>query len=153
MGFVIIIAVVCVAEMLIRRGVQKTIKQNETKELKNLPFFLHRHHNYGMAGNRLQERPMLVKILGVAALSVIVVIFLFILSLKGKEGIKIGLALVIGGGLANLLERFLHGYVTDYIQFKVPIPRLRTLVFNVADFCVFIGGIIMILSNCLSQDE
>ena len=56
---------------------------------------------------------MLVKIIGVVVVSFLAVVFLFLLTLKGEKAGKWGLALILGGGLANLLERFVHGYVTD----------------------------------------
>lgn len=59
-------------------------------------------------------------------------VFLFLLTLKGEKAGKWGLALILGGGLANLLERFVHGYVTDYLQFRVPLACLRKLIYNVA---------------------
>lgn len=152
MEYLIIIAAVCAAEALIRRAVRKRIDENGTIELPGLPFFLHRYHNRGMAESRLQERPALVKAVGAASLALLTALFLVLLPLKGKKGIKIGLALVIGGGLANLAERFLHGYVTDYIQFKVPFRRIRRLVFNVADLAVFLGGAVMILANLLDRE-
>ena len=77
--------------------------------------------------------------------------FLLAMTLKGKSALKAGLALILGGGLANLLERFRHGYVTDYVQFKVPIPFLKKLIFNIADFSVFIGMAVLMLREIGKQ--
>ena len=66
-----------------------------------------------------------------------------LLTLKGEKAGKWGLALILGGGLANLLERFVHGYVTDYLQFRVPLAYLRKLIYNVADLCIFAGTAIL----------
>ena len=54
-----------------------------------------------------------------------------------------GTCLILGGGLANLLERFVHGYVTDYLQFRVPVACLRKLIYNVADLCIFAGTAVL----------
>lgn len=148
MEYIGIIAAVLAVEILLRRAVRRKLKEGEGRELSGWPIRLQRYHNYGMAEDRLEKKPLLVKIIGVAAVSVVVGIFLMILPLKGKRGLKIALSLILGGGLANLIERFLNGYVTDYFQIKVPLPRIRNLVFNVADFCIFIGAALMVISEC-----
>lgn len=147
MIYITIIIAVCAAEFFLRRLAHKKIDLNEKKELKSLPFILNRYHNYGMAENRLEERPKFVKIIGTVGVGVLTILFLLTLPLRGKKAAKTGLALVIGGGLANLLERYLHGYVTDYFQLKVPFARIRKLVFNVADFCIFIGSALLVLAG------
>ena len=96
-----------------------------------------------MANDTLRKRPMLVKIIGVVVVSFLAVVFLFLLTLKGEKAGKWGLALILGGGLANLLERFVHGYVTDYLQFRVPLACLRKLIYNVADLCIFAGTAVL----------
>lgn len=145
MIYMAIIISVCVSEIFLRRIANKKMNLNEAREIKGLPIIFNRYHNYGMAENRLEERPEIVKAIGTAAVGMLMVLFLLTLPLRGKKGLKTGLALVVAGGLANLLERFLHGYVTDYVQFKVSFPRIRKLVFNVADLCIFIGSAVMVI--------
>ena len=58
-------------------------------------------------------------------------------------GAKLGWGLLLGGGISNLLERIRHGYVTDYFSFCRAVPKkLRRLVFNIADLCIFIGAVL-----------
>lgn len=152
MEYIIIIAAVCALEIFLRRMANQKLELNEKKELPGYPISLNRHHNYGMAENRMEERPALVKAIGIAVMALLVAVFAATLPLRGKKGLKIGLALVMGGGLANLAERFLHGYVTDYFQLKVPCRRIRRLIFNAADFCIFIGGVLMLFSELRKQD-
>ena len=49
-----------------------------------------------------------------------------------------GLALVIGGGIGNMIDRVAYGYVVDFLDFCA-FPKLWMWVFNVADACVCIG--------------
>lgn len=149
MIYIGIIIAVCTAEFFLRRRAHQKIELNETREVKGLPVILSRYHNYGMAENRLEERPKIVKTIGAAAVGALTILFLLTLPLRGKKALKTGLALVVGGGLANLLERFYHGYVTDYFQLKVPVARIRKLVFNVADFCIFIGSICIVIAGSI----
>lgn len=48
------------------------------------------------------------------------------------------LAIAMGGGIGNLLDRFIRGYVIDFIDFKI----INFAVFNFADICIVCGGII-----------
>ena len=54
----------------------------------------------------------------------------------------IPLALVIGGGIGNLLDRLLHnGGVTDFLS--IGIGNFRTGIFNLADISILIGSFIL----------
>lgn len=54
---------------------------------------------------------------------------------------------VIGGGLGNLIDRMLHGYVVDFIVLK-PFP-----VFNVADIGITVGLVILFATMVLSSKK
>lgn len=51
----------------------------------------------------------------------------------GKKILRIGLALVLGGALGNLVDRLRFGMVVDFLDFRV------WPVFNLADSAIFIG--------------
>lgn len=58
----------------------------------------------------------------------------------------IGLGLVAGGGLANWLDRLLHGgAVTDFITLGV--GPLRTGVFNLADAAIVVGVLLLLFAR------
>ena len=64
----------------------------------------------------------------------------------------VAIALVIGGGLGNLIDRILHdGRVVDFMQ--VGFPWLRTGVFNVADMAIMTGVGLMLLTTVRSRQE
>ena len=56
----------------------------------------------------------------------------------------LALCFVIGGGIGNMIERILLGYVIDFIDFCA-FPSLWPWVFNVADSFVCVGAGMMIL--------
>lgn len=57
-----------------------------------------------------------------------------------------GLALVLGGGLGNLIDRVLRdGLVTDFVQ--IGIGPLRTGVFNLSDLAILLGVACFALSR------
>lgn len=54
-----------------------------------------------------------------------------------------GLALVLGGALGNILDRLRYGVVIDFLD--VGIGDVRWYVFNVADACVSVGVILLLI--------
>lgn len=56
---------------------------------------------------------------------------------------KIGLILVLSGGFGNFIERLFFGSVTDYLHLRIGTNSL--FVFNLADFFITLGAIIIIL--------
>ena len=58
--------------------------------------------------------------------------------------LTVGLSLVVGGGIGNMIDRVAYGYVVDFIDFCA-FPNLWMWVFNVADACVCVGaGMVML---------
>lgn len=58
----------------------------------------------------------------------------------------IGLSLIIGGGIGNLIDRAFHnGAVVDFMN--IGIGSLRTGIFNVADIAIMMGTGVMILTG------
>jgi len=48
-------------------------------------------------------------------------------------------ALIIAGGVGNLIDRILVGYVVDYINVEI----IKFAIFNFADMCVCIGAVLL----------
>jgi signal peptidase II len=61
----------------------------------------------------------------------------------------LGVALFVGGGVSNLLDRIVHGAVVDFMN--VGIGPLRTGIFNVADMAIMLGVGIVLLDTCRSD--
>lgn len=58
-------------------------------------------------------------------------------------------ALVVGGGIGNLIDRVLHGFVVDYIHLS-----FFPAIFNFGDCCVTVGTVfLMIHVLFFSEDE
>ena len=67
---------------------------------------------------------------------------------KRSNAEKAGVALIVAGGISNIFDRLVRGSVTDYIRFpRLPWKKLRTLVWNLADFLLIIGGVIVTVCN------
>ncbi len=55
------------------------------------------------------------------------------------------LALIISGGIGNLIDRVLYGSVIDFMNLGV--GSLRTGVFNVADIAISLGAVLMLFDS------
>lgn len=56
---------------------------------------------------------------------------------------KAGIVLFTLGGISNIYDRIRHSSVTDYICFpKLPVNKLKRLVWNIADFMILIGAVL-----------
>lgn len=63
----------------------------------------------------------------------------------------LGFAMVIGGGIGNLLDRMLHGSVTDFLQIRM--GGLQTGIFNMADVSVTLGIILILGSQLIARSN
>ncbi len=65
----------------------------------------------------------------------------------------IALALTVGGGIGNLVDRLKYGQVVDFMN--IGIGQLRTGIFNVADVAIMAGVVILLCEKTLlsSFDE
>jgi signal peptidase II len=61
----------------------------------------------------------------------------------------LGLALIVGGGVSNLLDRVAYGKVIDFMN--VGLGPLRTGIFNVADMAIMLGTCIVLVAGYLSN--
>ena len=65
---------------------------------------------------------------------------------------KVALGLVLGGALGNILDRTLHGYVTDFLDLHFGQWR-PFLIFNVGDAAISIGVVILLLRAFVSRKD
>ena len=77
--------------------------------------------------------------------SIVVVVFLLvflIFSVKERNGwLRAALILMIAGGIGNLVDRFMFGYVRDWIYFEL----IDFAVFNLADSGLTVGCVLLII--------
>ena len=75
------------------------------------------------------------------------VVFLSTFTFRGSAALKAGLALLLGGAYSNTYDRLTRRYVVDYVSFPVKNQRFRRIVFNISDFCILIGALLMTLAG------
>ena len=62
--------------------------------------------------------------------------------------LKLGMSLVYGGALGNLIERMAKGYVVDFLDFRL----IHFPVFNVADIAVCVGAVCLMIHFLLTEE-
>lgn len=60
----------------------------------------------------------------------------------GSLLLKLSFGLVLGGAIGNLIDRFSHTYVVDFIHFQIP-GIFDFAVFNVADSAITVGVVLL----------
>lgn len=85
------------------------------------------------------------------SVAILVLLLLYILRARTLAPmVTAALALVAGGGIGNIIDRiFRGGHVTDFLN--VGIGSLRTGIFNLADFFVLVGAILLIFASFIGR--
>ena len=107
--------------------------------------------NYGVALGMFRaghdaERWILVGVTSVIA----AVVGVWITREKNRMDV-IGLGLVLGGALGNIVDRVRFGYVVDFIDFHIGGFR-PFLVFNLADAAITIGVLVLLARAFFTRD-
>ena len=68
-------------------------------------------------------------------------------SHSGQKLFSFALACILGGAIGNVIDRLLHGYVVDFLDFYWRASHFPA--FNVADSAITLGAIALILDELL----
>ncbi len=98
--------------------------------------------NSGMSFGLLSEHRWVFMLLSAVG---IVALFAYLIYLKGEDRLLcFSLSLMIGGGIGNMFDRFVLGYVVDFVDFRY--FTFWKWIFNLADACICIGAALMLIS-------
>lgn len=103
--------------------------------------------NYGAAFGMLSDHRWVFMVISTVAI-IGIGIYLFGYC-KERMLLKVGLAMIISGGLGNMIDRVFYGYVVDMINFCL-FPFWKWI-FNVADAFVCVGAGLVILAIVLDM--
>ena len=94
---------------------------------------------WGGMGTTWPEEWRLIILLVVPALALVgALIYLFTCQTL-SSGEALGLALIVSGGMGNLIDRFRFGYVVDMLWLGIRGSFFQTNIFNVADIAIMLG--------------
>ena len=108
---------------------------NKSIKIINNFFYLTYTKNDGAAWSILSgERYLLI---------IITIISIYLIIKYTKEYNNLFLSLLYGGIIGNLIDRLIHGYVIDFLDFKI--FNYDYPIFNISDICIFIGITLLII--------
>ncbi len=136
--YFIIIALVVAFDQLTKYLIEANMELESTIPLLDGVFHITYIQNYGAAFSILQNK---TEFLIIMQLVVIAAVLFYLLKRRKQEhwGLLLSLSLIAAGGIGNLIDRAVNGYVIDFLDFRIwPI-------FNVADISVCVGCGLLVL--------
>jgi signal peptidase II len=142
---------VAIGDGICKALAKKHLSNGEEKELFHGKVRLRLLFNPGAALGFLKNKRELLLAENSLLLGIAIAGFWQILREKGHVLAKLALALLVGGGASNLLDRLTQGKVTDYFSLHVPerFKGLRKIVFNLSDVGVFLGSVLYLISKSI----
>ena len=138
------------ASFLIDEGMKSYVEEYDVldtpKEILDGKAVLQRYHNKGAFLNFGEQKRKLVTLLSVLLTVAVLVVFVLTLGMRGKKLLKAGLSLLLGGAFSNTY-RVMREYVVDYVSLKTGIAAIDRVVFNLADLCILIGTVAVVLGT------
>lgn len=147
MGYLCIVALIFAGELGIKNYVEKKWNAGEEKEICKGRILLRKYHNKGACMNLGEKKSNVVAGLSLILTAALALVFLFTLTRHGNGWLKAGLSLLLGGAFSNTYDRLKRKYVVDYFSFGVKWEPLRAIVFNISDFCILIGALIVAIKG------
>ena len=87
-----------------------------------------------------------------AVLTVIAMAVMLWAYIKAKRpGLQMSLALIFAGALGNFIDRMALGYVVDFFHFYIFGGRYP--VFNIADICITLGFVFLVIDMLREEHE
>jgi signal peptidase II len=84
-----------------------------------------------------------IALLAASITALVLVVYYFVKTPAGERGMKLALSLILAGALGNQVDRLAHGYVVDFLD--VYVGTRHWPFFNVADSCISIGAVLLLI--------
>jgi len=151
LGWFCLSAVVIVLDYVTMLAVLQNFAPGESRAL--APFFnLMLVFNKGAAFSLFAQLPgWQTPVLSAFALIAAVVVSVFIVRSPGRGLLCLGLGLILGGALGNVIDRLRFGQVVDFVD--VHAFGWHWPAFNVADSAISIGAVILILEGFIGREK
>lgn len=147
MSYLLLMLGTLFGDLSIKDYIERYGKESDEKEILHGLLIIRKHHNRGVALNIGSARRRLVAILSTCFTVLVTILFICTFSLKGKSLLKTGLSLILGGAYSNTYDRLKRKYVVDYVSFGVKWKWLRNIIFNIGDFGIMLGALMLIFSE------
>jgi signal peptidase II len=137
---VIVIAGLAILDQAVKAVVESSMALGEMIPM--LPFLaLLRAHNDGVAFSMFAGAGPWV-LIGVTAIIMAGAAWMLIRTPERDWLARLGLSMILGGAIGNLIDRAQHAYVIDYIYFHT--PSWAFAIFNLADAFITMGAVAVV---------
>jgi signal peptidase II len=133
--------------------VTRTMEVHQSKTIITDVFDLTYVRNTGAAFGLFASVDSSVKAILLNSIAVVVFLIVSAYALRSSHKsvrLQVGLALILGGAVGNLLDRVRFGYVVDFLDFSISGHHWPA--FNVADSAICIGVALLFLDMLNSED-
>ena len=129
-ALLVVAAAAVFADQLTKQIIGRTLAVGESVEILG-PFSIHHVENSGIAFGFFSSRTTVV--IAITAIAVAWMVWFFARAGRRHPVLPVGLGLVLGGSVANLVDRIRLGRVTDFLDFDA------WPAFNLADTFIVVG--------------
>lgn len=142
---IILTVVLVIVDQVVKHWVTTTITLGTSHAVIPGILALANLHNNGAAWSILPGQQWFFAIITLIA---VVIIGYLMVRWQRRWPLMIGLSLVLAGTIGNFIDRFRQGYVVDMFELRF----INFPVFNVADTCLTLGVLILIVA-ILREDD
>jgi signal peptidase II len=143
---IIIVGLVLAVDQITKRLIVDNLQLGEMRRI--IPslsplFQIVRSHNTGASFGLLPWAGDIFTI--IALIVVVVLLYMYPRIPDDKRMAWFATGLIIGGAVGNALDRLMHGYVVDFINYQI--PGVISNVSNLADHAIVLGVILFFISS------
>lgn len=150
MRYMLTILSIFMGELFLKNHIEAKVPENSEKKALHDMVILTKHRNRGAVFNIGEKRPKIVLWISVVFTILAAALFLCSLGFAGKRLLKWGFTFLLGGAFSNTYDRLKRGYVVDYFRLNAPVKRIRSLIFNLSDFCIMLGAALIVAGESVS---
>ena len=143
----VIAAAAVILDQLSKLWVLRSFELGESREVLSGILNWTYIQNKGAALGMLSEHRWVFMILSAVLIAAILLFIVF--SKDITRPLVVVLAMILGGGIGNMIDRFAYGYVIDFIDVKF-LPFWKWI-FNVADIFVTVGAVLLAAVYILTE--
>ena len=147
--FLLTAVVLAFVDIGIKTFIESNYKRGEEKGIFNDKVKIRKVYNQGAAFSLFEDQPELVKKLSCYMSIDLFIYYVFTLFRKGRPLEKVGLTLINAGAWSNTFDRWLRGYVVDYVGFETKWDKFNRLTFNLGDFFIIKGMLLVLVASIL----
>lgn len=124
-----------------------TFAQKDVLPIFKLVMVWNKGISFGLFNNTADYGPVIL----ISVSLLITAIFLYVLARSSNAWQSLGVALVIGGAIGNVIDRVRFGAVIDFLYFHVNDYYFPA--FNIADSCICVGVALLLVLGLFSGES